>query len=384
MTRSADSNNSTLLNSACAIVFILFVFVYLYFFQADLLFMIQHVLSGGTTHYNRMIGTVVITTVLYLVNVAARKLYTFRGGFYVLTFFPSLLLLTALTGVNPEFDSNPFYSVWLWLAPLLLVVYVAISMYARYSGKDMSYSVPHYTLLGELWRNLLLMAAMFICVCLCGNSDRLFHYRLRVESLLKSGNYAEAIKVGAKSDDTDASLTMLRIYALSCQRQLGERLFEYPVVGGSSALLPNSDSVRCLFYPESRIFKALSIRRKGRMSPMEYLLYIENNGLAMKPVTDYLLCGFLLDKNLDGFVNAIRYKYNLSSPSLPKHYREALTLYTHLRANPVLVYHNEVLDADYADFQELERKYTDKRKRESYVRDTYGGTYWFYYFYHDE
>ena len=104
----------------------------------------------------------------------------------------------------------------------------------------------------------------------------------------------------------------------------------------------------------------------------------------MKPVTDYLLCGFLLDKNLDGFVNAIRYKYNLSSPSLPKHYREALTLYTHLRANPVLVYHNEVLDADYADFQELERKYTDKRKRESYVRDTYGGTYWFYYFYHDE
>lgn len=90
MTRSADSNNSTLLNSACAIVFILFVFVYLYFFQADLLFMIQHVLSGGTTHYNRMIGTVVITTVLYLVHVAARKLYTFRGGFYVLTFFPSL------------------------------------------------------------------------------------------------------------------------------------------------------------------------------------------------------------------------------------------------------------------------------------------------------
>lgn len=381
MTRSADFNNSTLLNAACAIVFILFVIVYLYFFQADLLFMEQHVLSGGTTHYNRTIGTVIITSVLYLVHVGSRKLYSFQGALYALTFFPSLLLLTALTGVNPDFDGNPFYPVWLWLTPLLLIAYVAVALYARYGSKEHPRSLPRYTLLGGLWRGLLGLAVMFILVCLCGNSDRLFHYRLRVESLLNSGCYDEALKVGIKSDDTDASLTMLRIYALSRQKQLGERLFEYPVVGGSEALLPNEDSVRCLFYPENRIFKTLSIRRKGRMPAMDYLVYIENNGLAMKPVTDYLLCGYLLDKNLDGFVNAIKHKYNLSSPSLPKHYREALTLYTHLRANPVLVFHSEVMDADYADFQGLEQKYHDKRERESYVRDTYGDTYWFYYFY---
>lgn len=117
------------------------------------------------------------------------------------------------------------------------------------------------------------------------------------------------------------------------------------------------------------------------MRPLEYLLYLESHGLAMKSVTDYILCGYLLDKNLDAFVNTIKTKYNLTSPSLPKHYKEALILYTHLRANPVLVFHSEIMDADYADFQKLEEKYIDKAERYSYVKDTYGETYWFYYFY---
>ena len=40
------------------------------------------------------------------------------------------------------------------------------------------------------------------------------------------------------------------------------------------------------------------------------------------------------------------------------------------------------MDADYADFQKLVREYSNAEERESHVRDSYGGTYWFYYFYH--
>lgn len=114
---------------------------------------------------------------------------------------------------------------------------------------------------------------------------------------------------------------------------------------------------------------------------MEYLRYIESNGLAMKPAVDYILCGYLLDRDLDGFVKTVLRKYDVSSPSLPRHYKEALTLYTHLRSNPSIVYHNEVMDADYADFQKLGRTYVDKTVREAEIRDVYGGTYWCYYFY---
>ena len=370
-----------MLNSACAIVFILFVFLYLYFFQADLLFMVQHVLSGGTTHYDKTIGTVVITLVLYFVHVGVMKLGDFGAGGHVFSYIPSFLLLIALTCVDSDFDENPYSGGCLWVSLSLFILYIAVVSFLRVRRSFPVFSGTGATPVGLLWKNLLLMSLMCIVVCLCGNSDRVFHYRLRVERLLMSGNYADALKVGEKSDDADPSLTMLRIYALSRSKQLGERLFEYPVVGGSDALLPGNDGVRCLFFPESRIFRRLSIRKKGVMRPMDYLRYIEKNGLAMKSATDYILCGYLLDRNLDGFVNAIRGKYNLTSSELPKHYKEALTLYTHLRANPVLVYHSEVMDADYADFQNLEKKYSDERERMSYVRDTYGDTYWFYYFY---
>lgn len=381
MTRNYPANNGTLLQTACAIVFLLFVFVYLYFFQADLLSMLQHVLSGGATHYDRTVGTVVITAVLYLVHLGAKRLGGLDRVCHALSYFPSLLLLAALTDVEVDFSVSPLRGLWLWLVPLLLAVYVFLSLAVKYNWIETllpSYSAP----ISVLWKNLLLMACMFISVCLCGNNDSVLHYRLRVERLLGSGAYSKALMVGEKSDETDASLTMLRAYALSRSGQLGERLFEFPLTGGSYALLPDGKGVRCLLYPEDRIVRALSIRKKGDMTPMEYLLYIERNGLGRKPVTDYILCGYLLDRNIDAFVNAIRRKYSLTSPSLPKHYKEALTLYTHLRANPVLVFHNEVLDADYADFQNLERKYTDLRERESYVRDMYGDTYWFYYFYH--
>ena len=381
MARNHGKNNSTLLNASCAIVFILFVFVYLYFFQADLLFMVQHVLSDGSTHYDRTVGTVVITVVLYLVHVLSRNVGRIGDSLPALTFFPSLVLLTALTGIDSNFTDNPFNPVWIWLVPLLLVAYFGASVFLTRNDAEHFSSSPDSTLAGAVWKNLLIMACIFIGVCLCGNSDRVFHYRLRVEHMLRVGSYDKALTVGKKSDDTDAGLTMLRIYALSKTKQLGEHLFEYPLEGGSAALLPDGKNVRCLLYPEQQIFRSLSIRRKGVMTPMNYLLYIEKNGLALKPVTDYILCGYLLDKNLDGFVREIKHKYNLASPSLPKHYKEALTLYTHLRANPLLVFHNEIMDADYADFQKLEASYADKRERMTRVRDTYGDTYWFYYFY---
>lgn len=380
MTFGMRTNNSTLLHSACAIVFVLFVFFYLYSFQADLLFMVQHVLSEGTTHYDTLIGSVVITLILYLVHVGARRISDFGDRLYWLTFFPSLLLLTALTGVDSGFTSIPFNGFWLWLTPLLLGVYVCLSLLFKSMGSGRT--ATNDIFVGLLWKNLLPMACMFIAVCMCSNSNQTFHYRLRVEKLLSSGSYSAALQVGKDAYDTDKSLTMLRIYALSKSKLLGEELFEYPLEGGSDALLPDGKDVRCLFYPEERIVKSLSIRKKGVMKPMGYLAYIERNGLAMRPVTDYILCGYLLDKNLDGFVNEVRRRYNLSSPSLPKHYREALTLYTHLRSNPILVFHNEVMDADYADFQKLVRKYSNAEERESHVRDSYGGTYWFYYFYH--
>lgn len=383
MMNNSGSNNSTLIKSLCAIVFILFSFFYLYFFQADILAMQQNVLSGGTTHYNKTIGAILITLVLYLIKTGVSRITKFSGALYALTYMPSALLLIFLTCPNNNFSKDNMSGTWTWLSIVIFIVFCFFSfMYKRWKQQSPTPYIKETTA-GLVWKNMLLMALTFFLICIGGNTDRVFHYRMRAEALLSSGKYKEALEVGNKSHDTDESLTMLRIYALSRSKQLGESLFKYPIAeGGSASLLPNGNNVKCMLLPKSEIFKQLGIRKKGNMQPMEYLLYLERNGLAMKSVTDYILCGYLLDKNLNAFVNEITKKYNINSPSLPRHYKEALILYTHLRANPAAVLHDEVMDADYDDFQKLEKKFKDKNERLSYVKDTYGETYWFYYFYH--
>jgi len=341
----------------------------------------QHVLSGGMTHYDRTIGAVLILVLLFLLQVLVSRLTRFRGALHALTYFPSLLFLAFIASGGSDFDTQHFSTAFIVVAALLMILFIVFAIYYHSGVLSTNATVVNDSLQGELWKSLGLMVVMFLLVCAAANTDEVFHYRLRTESLIRSKDYEKALKVGEKSADTDASLTMLRVFALSRTKQLGERLFEYPIPkGGSKLLLPDGKEVKCMSFSPNEIIKQLSIRKKGDADAMKYLLYIEKQGLAMKSVTDYILCGYLLDKNIDAFAHEITKKYNVESPSLPKHYKEALTLYTHLRANPVVVYHNEVADADYADFQKLKTGDGGKAPA-SNVRDAYGETYWYYYFY---
>ena len=100
-----------------------------------------------------------------------------------------------------------------------------------------------------------------------------------------------------------------------------------------------------------------------------------------KVTADYLLCGYLLDKNLDSFVREITRHYAVNdSVSLPKHYEEALLLYTHLHSTPYIIYKNDVVNADFQDFQKLENTIFNAQHKTA-LRDTYGNTYWYYYMY---
>lgn len=104
-----------------------------------------------------------------------------------------------------------------------------------------------------------------------------------------------------------------------------------------------------------------------------------------KKIADYELCGLLLDKRLDEFATKLKVLYSendtLNMDGLPLHYREALTLYTHKRSNPIMVYHNSVMDEDWDNLQELESKYPDPTERKGKVEEKYRGTYWYYYEY---
>lgn len=361
-----NTNNSTgIMKVVCAILFLFFTFFYLYLYQADVLAMAQHVLSGGRTTYNALVGAVLLTFLLYLLQILVAAIVQLNGRAHALTYFPSLLLLTVLTDISPAIDEG-FHFGWWWLAlPLLIAAYIAVVWFCRqvqpfeqYSGKMSVFFSPLMAVnVGTLGVFFLLAAT------LCDNSD-VFHYRMKMEGLMAKQKYAEALEVGRNSLATDSSLTCLRVICLEKTHQLGSRLFTYPLVGGSKSMIPNGTSVKVMMWkdPKVRIF----LRKGQRIYPQ---------------TLEHRLTAYLLDKDIDGFAACLKRSGKRDYSQLPVHIREALTLYTHKRANALVVYHNDVMNSDFADFLALQKKYPDPVSRRSAVRDAYKNTYWYYFEY---
>ena len=188
----------------------------------------------------------------------------------------------------------------------------------------------------RVWQYALLVAMLMFIIGIAIDATDVSRYASRMERLMAQGKYQKALEVGEDSDKTDQRLMMLRIQALAHEHQLGERLFSYPVMG-----------------------KGEEFAARGG---------------------DYALCASLMAKDLDGFVETLPRYYRIDG-KLPRYYREALILYNHLRSNPKILYHDSVLDTDYADLQELEKQYPERRARQMAVFDQYEDTYWYYYEY---
>lgn len=364
----------------CAIVFVIFSLAWLFFFQADILAMTQHVLSGGLTHYNRTLGALIITFVLLLVQTGVYKLTNLRRQAHALTYVPSMLMLALISDVEPQAGGTISFASFWWVALLLLllwggIVYV-VRLWQQVEGADDARFFSR-----SMWVNMLVMAILIMMVAGFGNTNAVFHYRMKAEQSLKNDDAADAIKAGCKSLESDEHLLMLRMFALAKEDALGERLFEYPITGNSSQMLPTDSLSQLLLLPADSLYKFIGARPVGRMTPMHYLELVEQkDSVPHKVVTDYRLCGYLIDRQIDRFAAEVGRYYTIND-SLPKHYREALTLYTHLRSRPVVVYHNSVMDEDYDNLLQLERQYPDVTERQVKVEEHYHGTYWYYYKY---
>ena len=376
--RLVRNDSTTLVRVVCAIVFVVFTFLWVYCFQTDLLAYAQHVLSHGQTVYHPLIGALVITLGLWLLQMGVAWLLPLKKRTHALTYFPSMLALALLTSVGPDVGHWQSLLSWLWpLAALALWLAAAVTALRlqRWESSAVSGFFSRRMLI-----NMFMMAMMMIGVALIANTNAVFHFGLRAESLLRERRFDKAALVGSRSLETDAHLTMVRMYALSRQGLLGDRLFEYPLVPSSAVMLPTGGDVTMLMYPTDTLYRYLGAKPREPMPPMDYLRRILRGRQATAAARDYLLCGFLLDKDLDAFAREVG-KYYVLNDSLPLYYRQALVLYNHRRSSPVVEYHDDVLDADYADMQQLEATYKDPSERKGKVMENYANSYWYYYDY---
>lgn len=372
-------NSTMLMKIACAILFLVFTFCFLYYYQADILTVEQHVLSHGQTHYDRTIGAVLITLLLYLLQLGVYSLTKFERYAHAATYFPSLLFLATITNVNTDIDQGLSLGVWLWLLPFLLALYGLWAFQSRRCSRHTSKAHSPGLFLRTIWTNVLALALMFFLVGLVSNHNDVFHYRMRAENALLRDDFKEASSVGQNSQATDSSLTMIRAYALGRQGLLGERFFRYSQEGTSKVLLPDGVTTKLLLYPESRLYRSLGAVPFSWKDPMACLEFVCKHHLGTRMAADYLLIGYLLDRRLDAFAHAVVQYYDVSK-SLPMHYCEALVLYNHMRSAPYVEYHHDVVEADYKDFMKLFRSEKQQAARLAVVKKTFGNTYWYYYF----
>lgn len=381
--RNLEDGSATVVRTVCAIVFLLFVAIYVFFYQEDTLALTQHILSGGATIYSRVIGGIIITIVLALLHFTTAKVMRTKPlCIYALSCFPSLYILAMLT----DFDTSQPLSPWRWwaiLMPLAAAVWWGVVYFLgellRYRCSDIRHEEGY--LARTLGCNIFILAAMMIGVGLLSNSNDITHYRLRMERLLMHGEYAKALEVGKASDKTDASLTMLRVFALAHEGRLGDELFKYPVRGTSASIVPELSDGKMLMLSPDSVYRMLGAIPRHGQTTKNYLKAIVKSGQATKAAIEYQLCGMLIDKDLDGFVNLLMKTHKIDD-TLPLHYREALILYTHRRSSPKVVYSNTVMDTDYDDMQRLEAETKSPGERRIQIYKQFSGTYWEYFDYH--
>lgn len=366
---------------ACALVFFAFSFFWLYYFQADVLTVAQHQLSGGKTHYNSVLGALIISLVLFIVQQGVFIVTRLSRRTHALTYFPSMLLLAILSSMGPDFIENKSLGAWSWAIPVLLVVWIVFIWFSKQMLPFDDSKEPTGLFSHRVWMNLAQMLVMMLFVGLVSNTNAVYHYRTHAEVALNDNNVDEALRVGQKSRETDVHLTMLRLYALSTIDAVGDSLFTYAVTGRSSDLLPMKNSrSRLLMMQESKLWKHFGGRWPlSTMTVERYLDSLAVDTTATRAYCDYLLAGQLLDGRLDSFAVSLPKFYVMDADSLPRHYREALVLYQDLRGDSVLDYRDSVMTERLQQLRAMEKQSTNRKTVQLNTEKEFRQTYWYYY-----
>lgn len=368
-----------ILTVVCGLLFSVFSFLYLYMFQADVIEALHHSLSQGKTHYEPLAGAIIITMVLLIFRWGINGLMGLKGPVRALSYFPSCLLLGVLTDVERNvFHGGSIAGKWVWLLPLLLLIYVGVTFTLRRVFRLwLNREGSVWGLVNSNLAILTLLCLMTVCI---GNSDVNFHHELAVEKAIRNKDYAEARMVGVKSLETTRTLTTLRAYALSLEGTMGEHMFEYPQYYGADGLLfaPRSQETLCL--NADSLYAYLGAAPGVTEKPVDYLSRICRNETGKYTALDYYLSALLLDKQLDRFASEVK-TYCFEQDTLPRYYREAMLLYQHTHPDSTAEKKDTLAMQRLDEYLSRQKEFSSPQEAKNLMRREYGDTYWWYYHY---
>ena len=363
----------------CATLFALFSFTFIAFYQAPLLEMLYDHVATGKLEYNNMIVAAVITLFLTLLSLWLNSFARFQREWTAMAYLPSSLILAFITDINRSvFTGEASLMGWVCIFIIGIVIYVFLSfvlhrmLFEKIKNLAMSTNKT-------LWRNFILMVLLFSFIGTVSSSEENIKREALVASLYKKGDVTEALKVGYNSCDASPQLVALRAYIMAKDGILGDRLFEYPQPYGAKALLPGKQQDSPLV-PDS-VF-ALIGATPGDGDAVTFLKNTAFADSANSAAKEYYLSALLLDKRLLDFKESLYELYNtVDIDTLPKHYREALVLYSVIDSTYLFHPSDNSIIAEFDSLKNIEQNNDDFVVRGNMVRKSFGRTYWWYYLY---
>lgn len=393
---TSHQKTAGIIRFSCALLFMFFSFCYLFFLQGEILAEAQFVYSKGVTSYDILIGAIIITVILQIIQWIVSMMSRLPSRWHALSYLPSMLLLAILTDVNQEAIAHFSFGAWVWVAPCILVAYILMVFFARrMDNVDSDYTRG---IKSQIYPNFIILFILMLGVGAIPQSTDVYHYELKTERLILAKDYERAAAVGKQSLRATARLTQLRMYALSKQDLLAENLFDYPQYYGSKGLLDVADTSSLeRFTTQDICFHLGAFCGKSIKTADRYYRLMLGDSISNYHTVDYYLCSLLLDKKLPEFLHQLPRYYNLSDSlvgaydSLPRAYREALL---QIGKKQYALQGKIVVDADtlatlsdfdmvacFRDYNELKASFKDETERINTTHREFGNTYWWYHDY---
>jgi len=385
---------------SCGILFALFVFFYLFFIEGDVLAEAQFVFSKGVTSYSIPVGAAIITFILFIVQNFVAFVSRLPEKIHALTYIPSALILAILTDVDEHVLNQFSFGVWIWLAPLVLIIYIIIVLVVKFLNLDFKNDQDD-DIKSCLYPNYIILLVIILSSGSVAHTSDVYHYELKTERLILEKDYERAAEVGKQSLRTSPRLTQLRMYALSKQGLLAEKIFEYPHYDGELGLLDVGDTIGNYRFSNAEICLYIGAYCGKSINGTErYLHLMTSDSLRTQVAVDYQLCRLLLKKDLDTFYEQLPMYYNLSDTivgaydSLPRAYKEALMIMGDKDSamNGVLQIGNDSITtfadttyaARYREYNYMKSTNINELERINRTHRAFGDTFWWYYDYSDK
>ena len=244
----------------------------------------------------------------------------------------------------------------------------------------------------SLLPHLLKLFALSIYMGAGASATDVDHFEMQTAFRLQQGQPSRALHVGRKSLATTPRLFALRCLAMSTEEgRLPKHLLDQALptrCGSEMLLLPDDGRQPLLLSPDTLVCRLGGTRRMEGESAIHYF---QRCAYRMGPLpsiaSDYYLCGLLLDRQLDAFAHEVSRFYgpDIHTPAhrgrLPHYFAEALVLYTRMRTQPKITYHDATIEANLHDYSAMGDSIRNATARQNLLRDSYGDTYWWYYDY---